>query len=173
MLNGRRRFGCCHRNEWLCLPAIDALPSCDAISKAPRAAGYRGSDFVLWHELTDSRQCSISSAIRGSSDVLARCAGAPSPGQSERQAANAVSRVARALLRRVQSSSFNPLSRQPTRNPQAHSMPLPGTVASPIYHLSSAMCPWAIAGVRGEARSFGSRLSAFGPVRPARAAGRS
>ena len=31
------------------LPAIDALPSCDAISKAPRAAGYRGSDFVQWH----------------------------------------------------------------------------------------------------------------------------
>ena len=31
------------------LPAIDALPSCDAISKAPRAAGYRGSDFVHWH----------------------------------------------------------------------------------------------------------------------------
>ena len=28
------------------LPAIDALLSCDAISKAPRAAGYRGSDFV-------------------------------------------------------------------------------------------------------------------------------
>ena len=32
------------------LPAIDALPSDDAISKAPRAAGYRGSDFVLWHD---------------------------------------------------------------------------------------------------------------------------
>jgi hypothetical protein len=31
------------------LPAIDALPSCDAIGKAPRAAGYRGSDFVRWH----------------------------------------------------------------------------------------------------------------------------
>ena len=29
------------------LPAIAALPSCDALSKAPRAAGYRGSDFVL------------------------------------------------------------------------------------------------------------------------------
>jgi len=29
------------------LPAIDALRSYDAISKAPRAAGYRGSDFVL------------------------------------------------------------------------------------------------------------------------------
>ena len=28
------------------LPAIDALPSRNAISKAPRAAGYRGSDFV-------------------------------------------------------------------------------------------------------------------------------
>src|SRR5262245_63817483 len=41
---------CCrHRNRWLCLPAIDALPNRNAISKAPRAAGYRGSDFVLWH----------------------------------------------------------------------------------------------------------------------------
>src|SRR5262245_9241919 len=28
------------------LPAIDALPNHSAISKAPRAAGYRGSDFV-------------------------------------------------------------------------------------------------------------------------------
>ena len=27
-------------------PLIDALPSCDALCKAPRAAGYRGSDFV-------------------------------------------------------------------------------------------------------------------------------
>ena len=33
-------------------PLIDALPSCDALCKAPRAAGYRGSDFVRWHELT-------------------------------------------------------------------------------------------------------------------------
>ena len=30
------------------LPAIDALPNRNTISKAPRAAGYRGSDFVLW-----------------------------------------------------------------------------------------------------------------------------
>ena len=28
------------------LSTIDALRSCDAISKGPRAAGYRGSDFV-------------------------------------------------------------------------------------------------------------------------------
>ena len=34
------------------LPAIDALPGCDAISETPRAAGYRGSDFVLWHIAT-------------------------------------------------------------------------------------------------------------------------
>ena len=33
-------------------PLIDALPDRNAISEAPRAAGYRGSDFVLWHELT-------------------------------------------------------------------------------------------------------------------------
>src|SRR5262252_6028699 len=31
------------------LPAIDALHSRNAISKVPRAAGYRGSDFVHWH----------------------------------------------------------------------------------------------------------------------------
>src|SRR5262249_52758779 len=29
--------------------AVDALPSCHAISKHPRTAGYRGSDFVHWH----------------------------------------------------------------------------------------------------------------------------
>ncbi len=34
------------------LPAIDALPCRNAISKVPRAAGYRVSDFVLWHSLT-------------------------------------------------------------------------------------------------------------------------
>ena len=33
------------------LPATDALPNRNAISKAPRAAGYRGSDFALWHEI--------------------------------------------------------------------------------------------------------------------------
>jgi len=33
------------------LPAIDALPSRTTISEAPRAAGYRGSDFVRWHNL--------------------------------------------------------------------------------------------------------------------------
>jgi hypothetical protein len=32
--------------------AIDALRKYDAISKAPRAAGYRGSDFVRWHSRT-------------------------------------------------------------------------------------------------------------------------
>ena len=37
------------------LPAIDALPSCDAISKAPRAAGYRGSDFVQWSSCAGTR----------------------------------------------------------------------------------------------------------------------
>jgi hypothetical protein len=31
------------------LPTIDPLPNRDPISKAPRAAGYRGSDFVPWH----------------------------------------------------------------------------------------------------------------------------
>jgi hypothetical protein len=31
------------------LQFIDALLRRNAINKAPRAAGYRGSDFVLWH----------------------------------------------------------------------------------------------------------------------------
>ena len=31
------------------LSTFDALPSCDALSKASRAAGYRGSDLVRWH----------------------------------------------------------------------------------------------------------------------------
>ena len=47
------------------LPAIDALRSCDAISKAPRAAGYRGSDFVLWHRADHFRTAAIPSAIGG------------------------------------------------------------------------------------------------------------
>ena len=34
------------------LTPIGPLPSRDAISKAPRVAGYRGSDFVLWHPFT-------------------------------------------------------------------------------------------------------------------------
>jgi len=36
------------------LPAIDALPSYDAISNAPRAAGYRGSDFVQCAGFSDA-----------------------------------------------------------------------------------------------------------------------
>ena len=52
-------------------PLIDALPSCDALCKAPRAAGYRGSDFVHWHETADFRSAAISSGIGGSTDVLA------------------------------------------------------------------------------------------------------
>jgi len=34
------------------VPEINTLPSCHAISKTPRAAGYRVSDFVLWHFAT-------------------------------------------------------------------------------------------------------------------------
>jgi hypothetical protein len=46
-------FGCCHRCNGSLRPhPIGPLPSRDAISKAPRAAGYRGSDFVLWHYFT-------------------------------------------------------------------------------------------------------------------------
>src|SRR5262245_24138786 len=50
MLNGHRRSCCRHVMDGSALPAIDALPNRNAISKAPRAAGYRGSDFVLWHK---------------------------------------------------------------------------------------------------------------------------
>jgi len=50
MLNGRKIW--LLPPQWMALPspAIDALPSRIAISEAPRAAGYRGSDFVLWHK---------------------------------------------------------------------------------------------------------------------------
>jgi hypothetical protein len=37
------------RMDGSALPPIDPLPNRNAISKAPRAAGYRGSDFVHWH----------------------------------------------------------------------------------------------------------------------------
>ena len=50
-------------------PAIDALPSCDAISKAPRAAGYRGSDFVLWHRPTIRAAAAAMSGTGGSPDA--------------------------------------------------------------------------------------------------------
>jgi hypothetical protein len=52
--------------------AIDALRKYDAISKVPRAAGYRGSDFVLWHRPADYRTAAISSAFRGTFAVSAR-----------------------------------------------------------------------------------------------------
>jgi hypothetical protein len=48
MLNGRRRFVATEMDS-SALADINALPSCDAMSKTPRAAGYRGSDFVQWH----------------------------------------------------------------------------------------------------------------------------
>jgi hypothetical protein len=35
------------------LATIDALQSRKPISRTPRAAGYRGSDFVLWHKAAD------------------------------------------------------------------------------------------------------------------------
>jgi hypothetical protein len=44
------------------LPVIDALLSRNAISNAPRAAGYRGSDFVLWHNPEDFGGATILSA---------------------------------------------------------------------------------------------------------------
>ena len=48
--------------------AIDALRSCDAISRAPRAAGYRDSDFVLWHA-AESPARSGDAAIEGAVDA--------------------------------------------------------------------------------------------------------
>ena len=52
------------------LPATDALRSYDAISKTPRAAGYRGSDFVLWHEAEKSCGAAVPSAAGGAAEVL-------------------------------------------------------------------------------------------------------
>jgi hypothetical protein len=45
------------------LPAIDVLASYDAISKAPRAAGYRGSDFGQWHRAPVRGGAAIPSAM--------------------------------------------------------------------------------------------------------------
>src|SRR5262249_40121458 len=47
------------------LPAIDPLPNRSAISKAPRAAPYRGSDFVPWHKVDDFGDAAVPSAFRG------------------------------------------------------------------------------------------------------------
>ena len=51
-LNGRRRYGCCHRNRRLrgSLASLRLIlsPVATLSAKAPRAAGYRGSDFVLF-----------------------------------------------------------------------------------------------------------------------------
>jgi hypothetical protein len=49
--------------------AIDALRSCDAISRVPRAAGYRDSDFVRWPSLPVRCDAMIPSAVRGTSAV--------------------------------------------------------------------------------------------------------
>jgi hypothetical protein len=51
------------------LSAIDALPSCHAISKHPRAAGYRGSDFVHWQIASVAR--SANGSITFEADQLA------------------------------------------------------------------------------------------------------
>src|SRR5262249_18003044 len=46
------------------LPTINALTSRNAFSEAPRAAGYRASDFVLWH-----RAAQLSGAAPMSADA--------------------------------------------------------------------------------------------------------
>ena len=69
MLNGPRRLAAATVMDGSALPAIDALPSWDAISKAPRAVGYRGSDFVRWHKPDHFRTAAIPSAIGGLADV--------------------------------------------------------------------------------------------------------
>jgi len=50
------------------LSVIDALPGRNAIRKAPRAAGYRGSDFVLWHLCPVHGDAAFPSAIGGRAD---------------------------------------------------------------------------------------------------------
>ena len=57
------------------LTAFDALPSYNAISKAPRAAGYRGSDFVHWHQAADFRAAAILSGIGGTAEAPGRPGG--------------------------------------------------------------------------------------------------
>ena len=54
MLNGRRRSARCHLNGWLCPPHDRSSPRRNAISEAPRAAGYRGSDFVPCAAFSDA-----------------------------------------------------------------------------------------------------------------------
>ena len=41
-------------------------------ARHPRAAGYRGSDFVHWHEAEEFRSAAISSAIGGATDAPSR-----------------------------------------------------------------------------------------------------
>src|SRR5215831_12609393 len=54
------------------LSAIDALPSCHAISKHPRAAGYRGSDFVPWHTSTVDGSAATLAVLWGEADTAPR-----------------------------------------------------------------------------------------------------
>ena len=54
------------------LSTIDALRSCDAISKGPRAAGYRGSDFVHWHRPEIRAAAATESGIVGEPDAPER-----------------------------------------------------------------------------------------------------
>jgi hypothetical protein len=49
---------------------FDALPSRNLSAGRPRAAGYRGSDFVRWHRPADFGGAEIQSAIGGLSDSI-------------------------------------------------------------------------------------------------------
>jgi hypothetical protein len=50
------------------LVVIDARLSRDAINKAPRAAGYRGSDFVRWRLAPFAGPIELTPAIEGGAD---------------------------------------------------------------------------------------------------------
>ena len=52
------------------LAIIDALLGCNAISKVPRAADYRASDFVPWHSTDPVASVAIVAAYWGIAGAL-------------------------------------------------------------------------------------------------------
>ena len=56
MLNGRRRFGCCHVNGWLYPLDYRCSPLLRRYQQGTPRAGYRGSDFVPWHQADHPRR---------------------------------------------------------------------------------------------------------------------
>jgi hypothetical protein len=67
------RCGCCHRNGRLCgslaSPRVILSRLATLSVRHPRAAGYRGSDFVQWHKATRRAAAATASGIGGSADA--------------------------------------------------------------------------------------------------------